>query len=888
MDSSNQSIMNGEIAVPNGTNVFPHRVEPDLVIDVTTKSKLHMIHTMEHISANRTKVVLNSPNIKNITYDAYWSSITGHANAYTHLTDIYRRIKSNTLTVSYRYPSTSKIGRVYPFKGVSLISLPRAIRYALAFDRYVDIDIVNCHPTIIKQLVETYRIDFDCSNSILSAYVDNRDNFLTELSSLYNVPRDTSKSWVIKIIFGGNLLKELTDKYSHISPPSWIRLFQLEIHNIQDVILRQNPNLKQVVDNFKSNGIDRGDNGYLAFYLQYHECRILETVYDYLVEKQVIVNNCVIFCYDGLMILKEFYSDALLRELETIVERTTGFRVQFKVKSMTEGSLSDTYLVKYVVSISNDIPIDTTKDDVEKWYIAQKQIFEYGRAGNTVPIRFKCENFFIERTLRDQINPNDHVSLLNQIDIKSQKHFTEKFMDFSAFENDKNKKVMFYDMWLNDPNKRKFDKLVFDIDKNNTPLNHFNLFDGFEIENNNVEVSDDEILSLIDPLINQNNGLFFNICGANKANMDYLMKVFSGILQNIRPTVMIIFKDSGSICNRDFGGSGKDSAITWFSKKIIGMKYYFECESTEDVVDKFNLHLCNKIVVNIPEISYLIKQRTNWSRMKNMITSDVTVIQGKCQNKIPMANKVTFFASTNDDIIFPYDRRLWVVDVDTSMKNNETYWNNIYEKLADKRVQKAFYMYLTKTIIPYKSPVEYQNNKPITDSMVESKEDTHSFLKDFFVDMIQDESLRTSVNDIYRTSKRKDNTLYIPTVKILNLYSSWCATRYYKCEITVDGLGRILSRLAKELVKDNKPLFLIKPTGHGNLNSYIINITLLKEWYDGLVYREEGVNQSNVVDDSVLNQLRALKSILVSDVDGSLRLLYNAKLRELNIDDDDI
>jgi hypothetical protein len=351
---------------------------------------------------------------------------------------------------------------------------------------------------------------------------------------------------------------------------------------------------------------------------------------------------------------------------------------------------------------------------------------------------------------------------------------------------------------------------------------------------------------------------------------------------------MIIFKDSGSICNRDFGGSGKDSAITWFSKKIIGMKYYFECESTEDVVDKFNLHLCNKIVVNIPEISYLIKQRTNWSRMKNMITSDVTVIQGKGQNKIPMANKVTFFASTNDDIIFPYDRRLWVVDVDTSMKNNETYWNNIYEKLADKRVQKAFYMYLTKTIIPYKSPVEYQNNKPITDSMVESKEDTHSFLKDFFVDMIQDESLRTSVNDIYRTSKRKDNTLYIPTVKILNLYSSWCATRYYKCEITVDGLGRILSRLAKELVKDNKPLFLTKMTHNGNQKSYIINLILLKDWYAGLVYREEGVKQTNVIDESIMNQLRALKSILSSDIDGSLRLLYNAKLRELDIDDDDI
>ena len=54
------------------------------------------------------------------------------------------------------------------------------------------------------------------------------------------------------------------------------------------------------------------------------------------------------------------------------------------------------------------------------------------------------------------------------------------------------------------------------------------------------------------------------------------------------------------------------------------------------------------------------------------------------------------------------------------------------------------------------------------------------------------------------------------------------------------------------------------------------------------IYREEGVKQSNVINESVMNQLRALKSILSSDIDGSLRLLYNSKLRELDIDDDDI
>jgi hypothetical protein len=533
----------------------------------------------------------------------------------------------------------------------------------------------------------------------------------------------------------------------------------------------------------------------------------------------------------------------------------------------------------------------TESDEITKWYLKQKQLFEYGSTDNTIPIRFKCESIFVERTLRSDIDDDDDIAILNQITIKSQKHFTEKFMDFAAMYKEGNimKPVMFYDRWLADPKKCKFDKMVFNIDRDKTPSNHFNLFEGFEIENNHEHISDNEILSLVEPLINTNDGLFYNICGANKTNMDYFLKILSGIIQNIRPCIMVIFKDAGSILKRQYGGSGKDTAITWFCKKIIGMKYYFECESTEDAVDKFNMHLSNKIVVNIPEVSSMIKQTHVWSRMKNKITSNTTVIHGKGQDKVILANSITYFASTNDDIIFKDDRRLWVVDVDISMKNNVNYWNNMHNNvLSDKRVQKAFYLYLLKHVKPYESSVEFQNNKPVTESMNESKEDNLSLLNDFFVDMVEDKDLSDTIICIYKQSRRKDNLIIMPTVDILSHYKSWCEKRHYKCEITSTGFGRILSRLSNELVDNKMPLFITKQSRHGSRNSYIIDMTNLKEWYRCMFDTIEEDNQSSTIDDKVMNYLRRLKDSLSYDLDGSLVTLYRSKLLEYGLTDHDI
>ena len=68
-----------------------------------------------------------------------------------------KQIKNNKLKVSYKRPKY-QLGRVYPAKSLSLCSVRREIRHTLAHDKYVDIDIANCHPELLKQICDHNRI----------------------------------------------------------------------------------------------------------------------------------------------------------------------------------------------------------------------------------------------------------------------------------------------------------------------------------------------------------------------------------------------------------------------------------------------------------------------------------------------------------------------------------------------------------------------------------------------------------------------------------------------------------------------------------------------------------------------------------------------------------
>jgi len=99
-------------------------------------------------------------------------------------------------TFSQRCQS-SAIGRLYPRHHPTLGSLQKDLRNALAAQYYLDLDIKNSHPSIVRQIAKRY--GWSCAS--LDAYVGNREAVLEAIRDDYGLTsRNDAKTLVLKVI----------------------------------------------------------------------------------------------------------------------------------------------------------------------------------------------------------------------------------------------------------------------------------------------------------------------------------------------------------------------------------------------------------------------------------------------------------------------------------------------------------------------------------------------------------------------------------------------------------------------------------------------------------------------------------------------------------------
>ena len=87
--------------------------------------------------------------------------------------------------------------RVYSNKNLSFIGLRKESRYALTEDYYIDIDMVNSHSSLLKQICE-YK-GLKCDN--LKKYVENREECLNEIIIEYETNREIAKQLFIMLLY---------------------------------------------------------------------------------------------------------------------------------------------------------------------------------------------------------------------------------------------------------------------------------------------------------------------------------------------------------------------------------------------------------------------------------------------------------------------------------------------------------------------------------------------------------------------------------------------------------------------------------------------------------------------------------------------------------------
>lgn len=235
-----------------------------------------------------------------------------------------------------RYDKTKDLnnyGRVSVYKSLGLFSFRKQIRGALAYGIYTDIDISNCHPSLLLQIAEHNNIK--CK--YLKKYVNNRQKYIDLVMNTYDCSKDNAKTLFIILLYFGSFSRWTNElNIEDAEEIEFITKLKKELKEIGQILTDNNKELAKALQTKRLNTKSKKTNivgGVVSYILQEWECQIIETLYNYCTE-QKIINNDAVLCADGLMIKSNKYNDDLLIKFNEIIKNKLGFDLTFVKKEL--------------------------------------------------------------------------------------------------------------------------------------------------------------------------------------------------------------------------------------------------------------------------------------------------------------------------------------------------------------------------------------------------------------------------------------------------------------------------------------------------------------------------------------------------------------------------
>lgn len=268
---------------------------------------------------------------------------------------------SSKATINYHYAEGKiKNGRLYAEGGLSLQSFKKAIRHTLAKDIYIDIDMVNAHPVLLKQYCDFN--DIECK--YLHRYVKNRDKWLSELMEHHEIDRNKAKTLMLRLCYLGNYIiddEEPADKIDKVVK------FSEELKRIAKEVCKIEKEVTKVVK--KDETKENIRSSVLSITAQILENNCLQSMKAFFKKKGLEVG---VLCFDGLMVEKtatfgpdETYTTRILRECEEYVKQRTEYQISLDVKPMELGMEVPQF----------DEFVDDDKDVQEKLFLLENPNF---------------------------------------------------------------------------------------------------------------------------------------------------------------------------------------------------------------------------------------------------------------------------------------------------------------------------------------------------------------------------------------------------------------------------------------------------------------------------------------------------------------------------------
>lgn len=230
--------------------------------------------------------------------------------------------------------SKHKWGRIQYEGHTSLSIFRRSLRHSYSKGKYIDIDIVNSAPSIIKEICKLN--NYKCEN--LDNYVKKRDEIMTEIKEYYNITKECVKELFIRLMMGGSYIKWIKDNNIDVMNKEEnviIKLLNNELKGIREMVYIKNEKLSKIKLE-KWTDIEKEKKGVFALWYQTIERTIQETIIKYLVITYGIKLEDIIPCQDGLMILESEWNENMIEDCEKEVKYIYGIEIKLKRKEFDE------------------------------------------------------------------------------------------------------------------------------------------------------------------------------------------------------------------------------------------------------------------------------------------------------------------------------------------------------------------------------------------------------------------------------------------------------------------------------------------------------------------------------------------------------------------------
>ncbi len=382
---------------------------------------------------------------------------------------------------NYKYGKNSSDGRLY-VEGMGLQSLQVDLKNYLSGEYYVDLDIVNCIPSLMYYCFKQNGL----FSPKLEEYVNNREKVLQEE---YLTKQD--------IIIVLNKDRPYIKKKSN-----WLRGFADEIKSNRLKLYEIIEHLKIKTDN-----IENPISSVVGQYLKMIESDIIQTVNNYL--KSMYPNICIVNMFDGLNI-----------------ERLEGIDFTLELENINKMFASYEYISFKYKSLECDIDLD----------LENNNFLDY----EVVKLEFEKKHFLVKNPYTFWVQSRDSDGKLNYYQQRTNdfKLICEEYR-IETF-NDKGDLVekSIFDKWIKDIDKRQYDRIDFlPYGKiNTTPMYVYNTFKGFEYCNDETPHEEVDISNFQEYIS--------NLCNDNKELSEYLIKYIAHIFQYpcYRTEQILVFK----------------------------------------------------------------------------------------------------------------------------------------------------------------------------------------------------------------------------------------------------------------------------------------------------------------------------------------------------------